>query len=305
MATASGAPPSAPPANTAWLRVVRITAWISILVIVLLYGVVALPLWREGAGARVAELAVFLLAPTLVLYLGILYWLRGGAQRKGLALAAMTGWGGLIGAVLGAVCPSADQRFAGILFVPQLLLLVATYQAHADLRRQAGERQKLMEGARRLLYLAVPLASLVFFGLTLLPEARLTRVRLNQASAVGALRVIATAEIEYARTYRAGFSRSLATLAPPTAGAQPSASAAGFIDGVLASGVKSGYRFTYTPGAPDQAGHIQTYTLTARPLEYGKTGRASFFTVQSGVIRYTTEDRPATVKDPPTGGREP
>ncbi len=56
------------------------------------------------------------------------------------------------------------------------------------------------------------------------------------------------------------------------------------------------------PGPPDKAGHVATYTVVARPLEYGKAGTMSYFTDESDVIRQTSEDRPATAKDPPLGG---
>jgi hypothetical protein len=46
---------------------------------------------------------------------------------------------------------------------------------------------------------------------------------------------------------------------------------------------------------------IQTYSISARPITR-KTGRNSYFTDQSGVIRATSEDRPATVNDTPIAG---
>jgi len=60
----------------------------------------------------------------------------------------------------------------------------------------------------------------------------------------------------------------------------------------LGSGTKDGYAFRTTGGA-------DTFTVNARPLDYGSTGTRSFFSDESGVIRYTREDRPATVEDPP------
>jgi len=300
MSTGSAAPPTPPPANTGWLWVVRIATWIILLLAILLSTKVSIPVWREGGIAFAARIQV-LLTLTLVPYVLILVWLRGNALRKGLGLAAVTGWGGLIGAVLGAITISGDQEVAGILFVSQVLQLVGAHRAHAALRRQTSDQKKLTEGASRWSYFAGPLAFLGFFSLTILPNTVLTRVGANQASAVGALRTINTAEITYAETYKTGFSPSLAALAPPAAVAQPLASAAGFIDSVVASGVKNGYRFSYTPGSRDKAGHIQTHTLTARPLQYGKSGGNSYFADQSGVIRTTGEDCPATAKDEAIG----
>jgi len=67
---------------------------------------------------------------------------------------------------------------------------------------------------------------------------------------------------------------------------------AGHIDSVLGSGTKDGYAFS-------TSGDANTFTASASPLSFGSTGTRSFFTDESGVIRYTREDRPATVEDSP------
>jgi type IV pilus assembly protein PilA len=69
------------------------------------------------------------------------------------------------------------------------------------------------------------------------------------------------------------------------------------IDNVLASGAKSGYSFTYTPGAVT-GGVTPTYTVQANPISPGQTGQRYFFTDQSGVIRMNIS-RPAMSSDPP------
>jgi len=116
----------------------------------------------------------------------------------------------------------------------------------------------------------------------------------RQASAVGSLRTMNTAEFTYAETYHAGFSRTLDALAGPPPGSHSSSSAAGLIDNVLATGRKNDYTFTYRPGSPDAKGIIQSYTVTARP---GCKGAWNLFTDQSGILRKTSEDRAATAND--------
>jgi len=54
------------------------------------------------------------------------------------------------------------------------------------------------------------------------------------------------------------------------------------------------YTLQYTPGSPDAAGRVTSYTLVARP---GNFGFRSFYTDESGVLRFTMEDRVATVQD--------
>ncbi|HEV2352246.1 MAG TPA: hypothetical protein VG028_20625 [Terriglobia bacterium] len=107
------------------------------------------------------------------------------------------------------------------------------------------------------------------------------------------------AQVTYSSTYPTGYSRALVKLG---SGGPESADHANLIDAQLASGIKAGYRFTYRPGPPDAAGRINSYSLVARPLTFGTTGDASFFTDQTGVIRMTKENREPTVNDSPLAG---
>ena len=58
----------------------------------------------------------------------------------------------------------------------------------------------------------------------------------------------------------------------------------------------AGYQLQYTPAEPDVDGHVRNYTLLARPGNYGFR---NFYSDETGVIRATREDRPATAEDPP------
>lgn len=107
----------------------------------------------------------------------------------------------------------------------------------------------------------------------------------NEVSAVGALRTLNTVLVMYASTYKSGYAASLATLGP---GNPPSAQQAGLIDPTLASGTRSGYVFTYSPGQADASGKYESYSISAVPVEPGKSGRRYFFTDQSGIIRFRT-----------------
>jgi type II secretory pathway pseudopilin PulG len=57
----------------------------------------------------------------------------------------------------------------------------------------------------------------------------------------------------------------------------------------------SRYSLQYTQGRPDAEGRVASYTLTARP---GNFGYLSYYTDESGIFRATREDRAATVQDP-------
>jgi hypothetical protein len=73
------------------------------------------------------------------------------------------------------------------------------------------------------------------------------------------------------------------------------ASGTGIIDNVLATGAKSGYTFTYTPGAADTSGVVSAYTNVAVPLNVGVTGQRGFYSDQMSVIRYSSDGSAPTV----------
>ncbi len=116
--------------------------------------------------------------------------------------------------------------------------------------------------------------------------------------AVGCVRTINTAEYTYASSYHSGFSRTLAALGMTPGWKNPTPEAAGLIDEKLTTGKYSGYVFTYHAGATDKDAHVSAYSLTARPMKWQK-GAVNFFTDQTGVIRWTKENRAPTAKDPP------
>jgi hypothetical protein len=57
-----------------------------------------------------------------------------------------------------------------------------------------------------------------------------------------------------------------------------------------------GYSLIYRAGKPGSDGNIHQFVLLARPDFYGYR---SFYLDQTGVIRATRQDRPATAHDPP------
>lgn len=181
-----------------------------------------------------------------------------------------------------------------------------TRAAHAALRSSTLAAPRHVLGG---LGLAAYYGLILFWALAVLPGMRRDHVGHNETSAVGSLRAINTASFEYQATYKNGYPPSLAALSLPTdapaTGMQPTCVAADLIDTVIAGGQKAGYIFTYTPGPPVKepaAGcppGAESYTVTARPRVYSKTGRRSFFTDESGMIRMTSADRTATASDPP------
>ena len=67
------------------------------------------------------------------------------------------------------------------------------------------------------------------------------------------------------------------------------------LDSALGTGTKAGYNFGV--GGPSGTVPNNTYTANADPILRGQTGQRSFFSDESGVIRYNAGG-PATSADP-------
>lgn len=190
--------------------------------------------------------------------------------------------------------------YVAAFFLIHATLAVCAYKAYNAFYPEAGPRPR----AKRLVYPLVAAVLLLVALAQIIPHWTDEHPP-YESMAVGGLRTINTAAITYFTTYENGFPPSLAAMGSPPSGTEYDCRAAGLVDEVLASGQKSSYVFTYTPGprvdkpAPGCPPGVKSYTATARPLKYGQTGQRSFYTDDSGVIRSTLEDRPATANDPP------
>jgi prepilin-type N-terminal cleavage/methylation domain-containing protein len=147
-----------------------------------------------------------------------------------------------------------------------------------------------------LIELLIVVAIILIIAAIAIPNLLRSKMTANEASAVGSLRTLNTACIEYSTTY-GGYPHELTNLGPATAATSTSSD---LIDSVLASGTKSGYSFAYTPGATDASGNVLSYAVTANPITRGTTGQRGFFTDQTGVIRADTTTA-ATSSSTPIG----
>jgi prepilin-type N-terminal cleavage/methylation domain-containing protein len=148
-----------------------------------------------------------------------------------------------------------------------------------------------------LIELLIVVAIILIIAAIAIPNFLRSRVAANQSSAVASLHTLAIAQMTYSSTYGGGFSADITSLAPPPGGGTPSSTAAGLIDSTLASGVKSGYIFTYSPGAVDTTGRINAFSFTAVPVT-NSTGTQYYFTDTSGVIRQNSTTTAASTDSP-------
>lgn len=137
-----------------------------------------------------------------------------------------------------------------------------------------------------LIELLIVVAIILIIAAIAIPNLLRSRIAADEASAVGSLRTLNTAEITYNTTYpNVGFTCTLGNLGP-NGSASATSTAAGLIDGNLASGTKSGYSFSFLgtcSGTP-----VATYSTYAQPVAEGTTGQRYFCSDSSGVIQYGT-----------------
>jgi type IV pilus assembly protein PilA len=142
-----------------------------------------------------------------------------------------------------------------------------------------------------LIELLIVVAIILIIAAIAIPNLMRARMSANEASAVGSVRSINTAEISYNAAYsNLGFAIVLANLGGP-AGAVcvPSTSSGCFIDSSLSGGTKSGYRFTLGVGAsPAVGGIVPSYTIAATPVTPNQTGTRYFCSFEDAVVRSST-----------------
>ena len=134
-----------------------------------------------------------------------------------------------------------------------------------------------------LIELLIVVAIILIIAAIAIPNLLRSRIAANEASAVGSMRSINTAQVTYASSYPdVGFGANLTVLGPGSGGTVTSLQA-GLVDNVLGCGAatcnKSGYKFSVS-------GTTSAYTSGGDPITVGQTGQRHFFSDGSGVIRY-------------------
>jgi type IV pilus assembly protein PilA len=139
-----------------------------------------------------------------------------------------------------------------------------------------------------LIELLIVVAIILIIAAIAIPNLLRSRMAANEASAVGSLRTINTAEVTFATTYPTVGFTTLSALGGPAPCTSALSTAACLLDDVLSASAhtKSGYLFAVTPGTQTV---IVTYSSTAVPTAVGQSGQRGFYSDQSGVIRYTTD----------------
>ena len=144
-----------------------------------------------------------------------------------------------------------------------------------------------------LIELLIVVAIIGIIAAIAVPGLLRARMAGNEASAIGSMRAINSAQVTYASTCGAdGYAQDLAVLAtPPTAGGDPFIGADLGTNGI----VKSGYQITLGPGINPVAvglaantcngtNSFSSYHATATPAIAGQSGTRAFATNNTGAI---------------------
>jgi prepilin-type N-terminal cleavage/methylation domain-containing protein len=151
-----------------------------------------------------------------------------------------------------------------------------------------------------LIELLIVVAIILIIAAIAIPNLLRSRMAANEASAVGSLRTINTAEVTFSTTYPsvgfAGLGALGGTAATCATATGATSTGACLVDDILATTkIKSGYSFTATAGGGTPA---VTYASTALPSVVGQSGQRAFCSDQSGVIRYNAAGTSCANTDP-------
>jgi type IV pilus assembly protein PilA len=143
--------------------------------------------------------------------------------------------------------------------------------------------------------LLIVVAVILVIAAIAIPNFIRSKERANEASAVSGERTISSAEVVYSTTYGIGYSTTLAALGGNNVTVDQND--AGLIDSVLASGLKSGYSYTYSVLSTDVNGDVLGFSVNADPVLPGQTGDNHYYTDESDIIRFNLT-QPASATDP-------
>jgi type IV pilus assembly protein PilA len=204
------------------------------------------------------------------------------------------------------------------IFLPaSIAAIILGHMSLSEIRKSAGRigGQGIAMTGLVLGYLGIAVIPFILIVAAIaIPNLLRSRMAANEASAVGSLRVIETAAISYDSEFENGFPSSLDVMGSAS-GSEADCNHANLIHAPLTSGQKSGYVFTYTPTFPGNSaapvispkaaakgctsGGASGFTVTAEPLQRGRTGMRSFFADQTGVIRFSVSGESATADSLP------
>jgi type IV pilus assembly protein PilA len=135
-----------------------------------------------------------------------------------------------------------------------------------------------------LIELLIVIAIILVIAAIAAPKLNTARMQAQEMAAIRQITTIHTAQTQYFSQF-GKFAENLAQLGPPASG-QAGPASADLVPGDLAKGQKTGYTFTLAPAK-------EGYSIIAVPQSFGSTGRRTFYSDQSLVVRENWSAEPA------------
>ena len=235
-------------------------------------------------------LGVFVLLPVFLPYGFIPLRLYGGGFRSGITLAMTMGGAMVIaGIYLVRFAITWDNRWwvLTILIVAllmQLILLIVSVKVYIGLPHLPRSSLRVLAGP------AYGISLLTFFLWVHSPVPRY--ITMNEHSAMKSLQTSAMHLFSDAESHGRLYPEAMSSLTP-------NSDRACTIELKLPA---NGYVFEYRGEPPSSnfqgCTRFQGFTMTARPVKFGKTGIRSFCISNGLAIHFTSDDRPAMATDP-------
>ena len=140
-----------------------------------------------------------------------------------------------------------------------------------------------------LIELLIVIAIILIIAAIAVPKLDKARMHTQEMAAIRQIGTVHQAQTQYYSQF-GRYAVSLAELGPPASGAA-GPEGADLIPGDLSLGEKTGYRFTVQAV---EGG----YTVNADPVTFGSTGRRTFFSDQTLVVRENWGQEPADTNSP-------
>ncbi len=258
-----------------WLRAVRIFALASFLLLLV------------GYGFAPDQVNPFLVALFLGCFLMLLLR-QGKPLRIALRLARAIG---VLGLLFESVWILATESVGGRFFVGVFALTQLAVAVTAT--KTLGQMGQKIRWTRLFATVGVLVLIVLINAAISMPMLLAHKKVAHEKSAVSALHKINECAAAYATAHaEQGYPASLSAMGP---------AGGGCLSAQVARENRDGYRFTYTAIDVDSCGRVTTYAASGRPISYGESGYKSFYTDESGEIRFTLDNREPTAGDPLVG----
>jgi type IV pilus assembly protein PilA len=155
--------------------------------------------------------------------------------------------------------------------------------------QRATHRNQAQRGFT-LIELMIVIAIIMVLAMMIGSQANKKIMLSHEVAATSQITTIQIEETQYYSQFQR-YAVSLAELGPPSSGAA-GPQAADLIPKVLADGINTGYVFTL-------AGSPTGYAINANPQSFGSSGRRTFYSDESLIIRENWSAEPATKTSPP------